>query len=108
MMQQLQPIKIDLSALMVEAEFGKMAQVDARHDVANAIHKATSDIGVDDLARKLYYAKGEVEIPPYQLQAVTDIIRRSSLLAFVKKAVLERLEIRNNMFNNIKGKENGN
>lgn len=80
---------------MVEARFGELAEVDARQEVANEIHRRTSDIGVDDLARKLYYAKGEVEIPIHQLRAVTEIIRTSDrLLAFVKAAVLKELEFK--------------
>ena len=82
---------IDLSHLSVEQEFGVYRTVDARRDVANTIHQGTADIGVDDIARRLYYASGEVEIPAAMVAEMTAIVKRSGLVAYVKRAVLDAL-----------------
>lgn len=82
---------IDLSHLSVEQDFGEYRVVDARKDVANVIHRGTSDIGVDDVARRLYYATGEVEIPAAMVAEIAAIIKRSGLVAYVKRAVLDAL-----------------
>ena len=83
---------IDLSHLSVEQDFGEYRVVDARKDVANVIHRGTSDIGVDDIARRLYYATGEVEIPAHMVREISNIVTHSALVAYVKRAVLDALK----------------
>lgn len=83
---------LNLSHLQVEYVFGEYRQVDARKDVANTIHRCTADIGVDDLARKLYYSQGSVEIPASMVKEIRVIIERSGLVAYVKRAVMAALD----------------
>ena len=78
--------------MQVEFEFGDFRTVDCRRDVANAIHRGTADIGVDDIARKLYYTAGPVEIPQHMVKEITGIVRTSNLVAYVKRAVLDKLK----------------
>ena len=85
-------MKLDLSHLSVEQDFGAFREVDARKDVANAIHRGTADIGVDDLARKLYYSASPVEIPPHMVREITNVVTHSALVAYVKRAVLDVLK----------------
>lgn len=83
---------IDLRRLRVEYAFGELREVDARKDVANTIHQRTADIGVDDLARTLYYSDKPVEIPAGMVAEVRRIIKGSDLVVYVKRALLARLD----------------
>ena len=83
---------LDLSHLSVEQDFGAFCEVDARKDVANAIHRGTSDIGVDDFARKLYYSVGTVDVPAHMAREISNVVAHSALVAYVKRAVLDALQ----------------
>lgn len=77
----------DFTALEIEVEFGKFEKVDVSKPIANEIHMGTADIGVDDIARKIYY-EGKVEIPDESIrQQMVDIIMQSRKIVSIKKAV---------------------
>lgn len=78
--------KADFSKVEVQADFGRDPEtVDLRHQIGNAIHQRTYDIGTDELARSIYFAeegKG-VEISDDQLKEVTPYLKEAfTCLAF--------------------------
>lgn len=80
---------IDFSKIPVELRFGEMAETDMRHSLGNAINRNTSDIGLADFARKIFYAEEPVEIPAAYAEEITRIVTRDEyLLAPAKTAVL--------------------
>ena len=83
--------KIDFSTVEIEFTFGKPEKVDIRKDVGNIINQKTADIGLADLARKIYYSDGAVEISPEYQEAIAAIVGGSNLLACVKAPLLEML-----------------
>lgn len=84
---------IDFAHLVVEVEIGKFVTVDAGHDVGNAIHQNTADIGVDDFAHKVYYAKKAVELQPQMIAEVRRIImNHKTLVVYVKRAILQQID----------------
>lgn len=80
---------IDFSKIPVELRFGEMTETDMRRSVGNAINRNTSDIGLADFARKIFYSEEPVEIPAAYAEEVTRIVTRDEyLLAPAKVAVL--------------------
>ena len=47
---------IDFSKIPVELRFGEMIETDMRRSLGNAINRNTSDIGLADFARKIFYS----------------------------------------------------
>lgn len=81
---------IDFSKIPVELRFGEMTETDMRRSVGNAINRNTSDIGLADFARKIFYSEEPVEIPAAYAEEVTRIVTRDEyLLAPAKVAVLD-------------------
>ena len=95
-------VKVNFKQLMVEIEFGHLEPMDVCKPLGNCIHRGTPDIAVDDLAKDIYYSKGEIEIPSEMVEHIKDIVGKSNLLAFVKKAVLLELEPKPNKIVKIK------
>lgn len=50
------------------------------------------DIGFEDLAKEIYYADGEVEIPERYRKAIESVVRNSSFLAAIKREVINQLK----------------
>lgn len=80
---------IDFKNVPVELRIGEAEPTDVRRSVGNAINRNTSDIGLADFARKIFYSEEPVEIPKEYVVEVTRIITCDEyLLAPAKTAVL--------------------
>lgn len=80
---------IDFSKIPVELRFGEMTETDMRRSVGNAINRNTSDIGLADFARKIFYSEEPVKIPSEYAEEIIRIVTRDEyLLAPAKVAVL--------------------
>lgn len=87
-------MKIDFSNIEVEVNFeGDTRRVDIRRDLANFAKVKTMDIGLEDFCRKIYYSKGEIEVPDKYAHALIEIVmlRDCPFYAFVKSGVLKLL-----------------
>lgn len=81
---------IDFSKMPVEFRIGEAEETDLRRSVGNALNRNTTDIGLADFARKIYYSDAPVEIPAAYVEEITRIIRHDRLLlAPTKLAVLK-------------------
>lgn len=66
--------KVDFSKLRIQLTFeGQPVQLDVRKTVGNTIRQNTADIGLDELARTIYFSEGEVEIPDEYIPAILRI-----------------------------------
>lgn len=84
---------IDFSKMPVEFRIGEAEETDIRRSVGNALNRNTTDIGLADFARKIYYSDVPVEIPAAYVDEITRIIRHDRLLlAPAKLAVLKCLQ----------------
>lgn len=84
--------KIDFSKMKIQLTFeGQPVEMDVRKTVGNTIRQNTSDIGLDELARTIYFSEGEVEIPE---EYIPDILRISSTCFTVpfQQAISEKLK----------------
>lgn len=80
---------IDFKNVPVELRIGEPEPTDVRRSVGNAINRNTSDIGLADFARKVFYSEEPVEIPTEYIVEITRIVTRDEyLLAPAKVAVL--------------------
>ena len=81
---------IDFSKVPVEIRIGEAEATDVRRPVGNAINRNTSDIGLADFARKIFYSEEPVEIPSEYAEEIIRIVTRDEyLLAPAKVAVLD-------------------
>lgn len=87
-----QPLKVDFSKAKVQFDYeGKPVEADIRKGVGNAIRKGTYDIGVEELARQIYFSEGEVEIPGMYREYILALLVESTLTVPVKEAIKQLL-----------------
>lgn len=83
--------KIDFSKVKVQMTFeGEPVEVDMRRELGNLIHQRTADLGLDEVARKIYFSEGEVEIPDEYIKPICTIVR-SGFLIPAQEAICELL-----------------
>ena len=87
-------MKLNFKQIEVEVMFGEFMTIDISKEVGNYIHANTPDIGLDDVAREIYYSEGEVEVSGEYAQAIKMIVEeaRCPLVASVKRAILKQLK----------------
>lgn len=86
-------MKANFKELNVEVRFGEFEPMDVTKVLGNYLHANTSDIGLDDVARAIYYSDGEIEIVEDMAQAIVTMVKqnRCPLVAAIKRAVIEML-----------------
>lgn len=66
--------KINFKTLRIQLTFeGEPVSMDVRKIVGNVIRQNTSDIGLDELARKIYFSDGEMDIPDEYVEPLLHI-----------------------------------
>lgn len=88
-------IKIDFTKIDVQVSFDGTTQ---RFNIAEVIGNAMmfngsiiADIGFEELAREIYYSKGDVEVPEKYAQFIVQIVMGSTLPACIKRFVRDKL-----------------
>lgn len=85
---------IDFGKVMVEHSFeGERQAVDLRKSLGNKIHQTTGDIGFDDLARKIYFSEGEIEVPAEYIEPLKQVVKET-YLASVQRAINGLLDVK--------------
>ena len=89
-------MKIDFTAIEVPVSFDGTTQ---RFNIAEVIGNAMmfngsiiADIGFEELAREIYYSKGEVEVPEKYAQFIVQIVMGSTLPACIKRYIRDTLK----------------
>lgn len=49
------------------------------------------DIGFEDLAKRIYYSDGEVDIPNKYVGALSEVIKNSNFIAAIKRELINKL-----------------
>lgn len=84
-------MKVDFSKVKVQLTFeGSPVEMDIRKMLGNLIHQNTPDIGLDDLARKIYFSEGEIDVPDGYIASIIQIAE-STLNVPAQKAIKELL-----------------
>lgn len=81
---------MNFKKLKVEIAFGQFKELDIAEALGNYIHSNTPDIGLDDVARNIYYSKDEIDIQPEHADMIVAMVqdKRCMLVAGIKKAII--------------------
>lgn len=89
-------MKIDFTKIVVETSFeGDRTIFNVAHEIGNRMKYNGSvllDIGFEDLAKEIYYSKGEVEVPDNYKAAMIQIVKESNFIACVKRTLIDMLK----------------
>ena len=80
----------DFTKVNVEVEFDIYEEMDLSKAVANAVHKSTDDLGLDELARDLF-RNGKVSLTEGERKIFDMVITSTRLVAAAKRAVHDLL-----------------
>lgn len=84
--------KVDFKKIMVEINFeGDLVEVDIRKELANALYQTTSDIGLADFAREIYYSEEAIEVPEEYIKPILNM-SASRFIVPVQKALSDKLK----------------
>ncbi len=89
-MDKKQVVIYNFNKLCVETEIDRFEDIDVSKSLGNIIHQSTSDIGIDDVARKIYHT-GKVELSEAQKKIILGIVQRSNLIVAIKQAITKLL-----------------
>lgn len=86
-------MKANFKKLTVEVFFGEYRELDVANVLGNFIHANTADIGLDDVAREIYYSEGEIEIDESHAKLILEMIKKDycDFVASIKKAIVKEL-----------------
>lgn len=88
-------MKINFRRLTAVTSFdGSTTTFDVSETVGNAMMYNGSvilDIGFEDLAKRIYYATEEVEIPQRYAAAMVEVVKESRMIAAVKRELIHKL-----------------
>ena len=90
-------MKINFKKIEAQTSFeGAKQTFDVAETVGNEMMYNGSillDIGFEDLVREIYYSKDAVEIPEQYCKALELVVKNSRLIAAVKRAVINQLNV---------------
>lgn len=81
----------DFTKVQVETKIDTFEEFDISKAIGNTVHQNTSDIGIDDIARKIYH-DGKVELSADEAMMVNAIVQNSNLVIAIKQAVSNILQ----------------
>ena len=88
-------IKIDFSKVKVQVSFdGTHREFNIAKNVGNDMMfngSVIADIGFEELAKKIYFSEGEVEIPDVYVPYIAKVISESNYIAAIKRHLMKVL-----------------
>lgn len=85
-------MKINFKHIEAQTSFDGSKQIfDTARDLGNLMMFNGSvllDIGFEDLAKEIYYSKGEVEVPERYIPAIVEVMKQSDFTAKIKREVI--------------------
>ena len=88
-------MKIDFTKIKVQVSFdGTHQTFNIAKDVGNAMMyngSVIADIGFEELAKKIYYSDGEVDIPHEYVPFIARVISEANYIAAIKRHLLKVL-----------------
>lgn len=89
-------IKIDFTKIDVQVSFDGTTQ---RFNIAESLGNGMmfngtiiADIGFEELAKKIYFSKGEVEVPEKYAPFIVQIVMGSNFIAAIKRYIRDTLK----------------
>lgn len=88
-------IKVDFRKVKVQITFeGDPVEIDMRKMLGNLIHQNTPDIGLDELARTIYFSDSEVEVPDEYIDPILNIVS-NNICVPAQKALIGLFNLKN-------------
>ncbi len=88
-------ITIDFTKVKAQISFDGTERVfNTAKTIGNAMMYNGSvllDIGFEDLARKIYYSTGDVEVPEQYAKPIIQVISESDFIAAIKRTLIQKL-----------------
>lgn len=88
-------MKIDFTKIVVPVGFdGRTEQYNIAEDLGNGMMFNGSiilDIGFEELAKEIYYSKGEVDVPEKYAPYIVQIVMGSNIKATIKRYIRDTL-----------------
>ena len=85
-------MKIDFKAIPIAFDFAQPQPADVRKIVGNTINQSTSDIGLAEVAKRIYFSEEPTEVPgEYREEIVQIITNTKHIVAPAKIALLHAL-----------------
>ena len=89
-------IKIDFTNIEVQVNFdGRKQRFNIAEDLGNGMMfngNIILDIGFEELAREIYYSKGEVEVPEKYAPYIVQLVMTSNYSAAIKRYIRDTLK----------------
>lgn len=82
--------EFDFTKANVEISFDEFKEMDISKSLANGVHRATNDLGVDEKARELFH-NGRVTLDEDDYDMFLMAVRMCDVIAPAKKAALDIL-----------------
>ena len=89
--KEVRKVLLDFRKCMLEQNIGEWTETDLSKPVGNAIHKGAEDIGIDEIARKIYH-DGMVEVEENAAKYIRLIIENSTLVLYARQAILKVID----------------
>lgn len=81
--------KVNLKELRVQIELeGEPVKMDVRKDIGNFIYQNSRDLGALELARKIYFSDGDVEMSQQEISVLKVLIEESKITLPLRIALL--------------------
>lgn len=87
-------MKIDFTKLTVEVSYeGETKEVNVAKEFANCVKMSTTDIGLEEFCKEIYFSKEAVEIPEEYRRPLINYLNSPEcpIFAFVKKEIIKQL-----------------
>lgn len=76
--------QVNFVELIVETEIDKYESLDMSHRIGNAIHQQAINVPMSELARRIYYSEGAININDEDYVMMLTIVRKSFALVISK------------------------
>lgn len=67
--------QLNFKELEIEVGIDQYQKHDLRKEIGNALHRASESVPMSDLARKIYYSEGSIEIPDDEFEDMMKLIK---------------------------------
>lgn len=78
--------RINFKELNVEISIDSFENMDGRQEIGNTLHRASESVPMSDLAKKIYYSEGPIDITDKDYEEMMRLICRG-----LKKFVIDAL-----------------
>jgi len=81
--------KVNFKELTVQMELeGEPVKLDVRKDIGNFIYQNSRDLGALELARRIYFSEGDMEMSQAETETLASLVQESKITLPLRIALL--------------------